>query len=132
MPRFTRPPFELGRNDPCFCGSGEKFRRCCGSSSVTRPPPSGVVVVDNYLSPAECAEWVALLDRHGSERLKVIDIDRTATGETARRYDDVTDFFCENLRRHQQGQPLLNYLAEKELGFPRPAEAAWAIGHSRP
>jgi len=50
--------------------------------------------------------------------------------QSARRYDDVTDFFCENLRRYQQGQPLLNYLAEKELGFPRPAEAAWAVGRS--
>ena len=24
----TRPP---GRNDPCSCGSGEKFKRCCGA-----------------------------------------------------------------------------------------------------
>ncbi len=50
--------------------------------------------------------------------------------QSARRYDDVTDFFCENLHRYQQGQPLLNYLAEKGLGFPRPAEAAWGAGQS--
>ncbi len=24
------PMFEIGRNDPCFCGSGLKFKRCCG------------------------------------------------------------------------------------------------------
>ena len=21
---------KLGRNDPCFCGSGRKFKKCCG------------------------------------------------------------------------------------------------------
>jgi uncharacterized protein len=30
----TRPFFEggtkIGRNDPCFCGSGKKFKKCCG------------------------------------------------------------------------------------------------------
>ncbi|MCX5855050.1 MAG: SEC-C metal-binding domain-containing protein [Deltaproteobacteria bacterium] len=20
----------MGRNDPCFCGSGKKFKKCCG------------------------------------------------------------------------------------------------------
>lgn len=24
---------KLGRNDPCFCGSGKKFKKCCGASS---------------------------------------------------------------------------------------------------
>ncbi|MDF1584392.1 MAG: SEC-C metal-binding domain-containing protein [Methyloprofundus sp.] len=23
---------KLGRNDPCHCGSGKKFKRCCMSS----------------------------------------------------------------------------------------------------
>jgi D-3-phosphoglycerate dehydrogenase len=39
--------------------------------------------------------------------------------QSARRYDDVTNFFCENLRRYTQSRPLLN-LVDKELGFPRP------------
>jgi D-3-phosphoglycerate dehydrogenase len=38
--------------------------------------------------------------------------------QSATRQDDITDFFCENLRRYQTGQPLLN-LVDKELGFPR-------------
>jgi hypothetical protein len=25
---------KLGRNDPCYCGSGKKFKKCC----LTRPP----------------------------------------------------------------------------------------------
>jgi len=42
-------------------------------------------------------------------------------GQSRRRIDQMTDFFCENLRRYQAGQPLLN-LVDKELGFPRRAK----------
>ncbi len=38
-------------------------------------------------------------------------------GQSARRIDDMTDFFCENLRRRLSGRPLLN-LVDKRLGFP--------------
>lgn len=41
--------------------------------------------------------------------------------QSARRYDDTTNFFCENLRRFQQGRRLLN-LVDKQLGFPVPVE----------
>lgn len=40
-------------------------------------------------------------------------------GQSARRIDDMTDFFCMNLKRYQSGQPLLN-LVDKRLGFPEP------------
>jgi len=38
-----------------------------------------------------------------------------------RRYDDVTNFFCENLKRYQSGEPLVN-LVDKRLGFPIPIQ----------
>jgi D-3-phosphoglycerate dehydrogenase len=38
-------------------------------------------------------------------------------GQSARRIDDMADFFCENLRRYQAGEPLLNHV-DKRLGFP--------------
>ena len=38
-------------------------------------------------------------------------------GQSASRIDDMTDFFCENMRRWLAGQPLLN-LVDKRLGFP--------------
>ncbi|MDX1963656.1 MAG: D-2-hydroxyacid dehydrogenase [Pirellulales bacterium] len=38
-------------------------------------------------------------------------------GQSARRIDNMTNFFCENLRRYQTGEPLLN-LVDKRLGFP--------------
>jgi D-3-phosphoglycerate dehydrogenase len=40
-------------------------------------------------------------------------------GQSARRIDAMTDFFCDNLRRYLAGRPLLN-LVDKRLGFPEP------------
>ena len=38
-------------------------------------------------------------------------------GQSARRISDMTNFFCENLRRYQKNEPLQN-LVDKRLGFP--------------
>jgi D-3-phosphoglycerate dehydrogenase len=45
--------------------------------------------------------------------------------QAARRESDVTDFFCENLRRYLAERPLLN-VVDKELGFPHP-DHAWIM-----
>src|SRR5712692_5711874 len=29
-----------GRNEPCPCGSGRKFKPCCGTTQAETPPPS--------------------------------------------------------------------------------------------
>lgn len=31
---FQRENPKIGRNDPCPCGSGKKFKKCCGASTV--------------------------------------------------------------------------------------------------
>lgn len=28
--QYHRPTPKIGRNDPCPCGSGSKFKKCCG------------------------------------------------------------------------------------------------------
>lgn len=33
---FTRPEHKAGRNDPCVCGSGKKFKHCCGRRSLRK------------------------------------------------------------------------------------------------
>ena len=42
-------------------------------------------------------------------------------GQRASRIDDMTQLFCENLRRYRAGEPLVN-LVDKQLGFPQPGE----------
>jgi D-3-phosphoglycerate dehydrogenase len=39
-------------------------------------------------------------------------------GQSRWRIDNMTMLFCENLRRWQSGEPLINYLTDKRLGFP--------------
>jgi phosphoglycerate dehydrogenase-like enzyme len=39
-------------------------------------------------------------------------------GQAAWRIDKMTELFCRNLRRWQDGLPLVNYLSDKRLGFP--------------
>jgi len=39
-------------------------------------------------------------------------------GQSARRIDNMTELFCRNLRRWQAGEPLINRLSDKKLGFP--------------
>ena len=43
---------------------------------------------------------------------------RTSAARRAWRNDKITDLFCRNLVRWKQGQPLINFLADKRLGFP--------------
>ena len=63
-------------------------------------------------------------------------------GQSALRIDNMTRLLRENLRRWQGGEPLVNYLADKSLGFPirdgkyplsgryRPASlVGWAFAH---
>ena len=33
-PRPRRGPPKVGRNDPCPCGSGKKYKKCCGGATV--------------------------------------------------------------------------------------------------
>ncbi len=29
--RKAKPTANIGRNDPCVCGSGKKYKKCCGA-----------------------------------------------------------------------------------------------------
>lgn len=31
-PLVKKPEMNLGRNDPCYCGSSKKFKKCCGAN----------------------------------------------------------------------------------------------------
>jgi tetratricopeptide (TPR) repeat protein len=39
-------PVKPGRNDPCPCGSGKKYKRCCGEQMPQPPPSSSAIPVD--------------------------------------------------------------------------------------
>ena len=96
------PTFKIGRNDPCFCGSGERFKRCCGATGQDRKPPHGVVVIEQYLSQEECRRLVELVNSRPSERLQVIDPDKTTAEALLRRYDDTRVTRRVDMTDHQE------------------------------
>jgi SEC-C motif len=42
----------VGRNDPCSCGSGLKFKKCCADKPVATPSPVPGVAWEDFLSTA--------------------------------------------------------------------------------
>lgn len=59
---FPDSGFPPGRNDPCYCGSGERYKRCCGTMGPDRPVPFGIGVRENFLTHEECQTLIALID----------------------------------------------------------------------
>ncbi len=51
-------------------------------------------------------------------------------GQSARRIDDSTDLFCDNLHRWLAERPLLNHV-DKQLGFPARRPGDWQHTHGR-
>ena len=42
---------EVGRNDPCPCGSGKKYKKCCGLNSTRRKFSAKVIGSDGNIHP---------------------------------------------------------------------------------
>lgn len=72
-PLIPDDAFPPGRNDPCFCGSGKRFKHCCGLRADQRPPPHGVGIAENFLSAQECRALVRLADTLEGQRYMVRD-----------------------------------------------------------
>jgi hypothetical protein len=72
-PLIPDDSFPPRRNDPCYCGSEERFKHCCGRKSAERPPPHGIDVVERFLTPHECGELIRLADTIEGERFKYRD-----------------------------------------------------------
>ena len=74
----------MQRNEPCFCGSGKKYKRCCGS----RPPGTQVVVFhDDYDELEELTNRVPDLIRAGQ-----LDDAEQVCRELKRRWPDMIDW----------------------------------------
>lgn len=87
-PSRYRPPFPPGRTERCFCGSGQRFKHCCGRTDPQRPPPHGIHIIEQFLPVEACRDWVRFAERQPSERLKVIERDPTQPDRMIRRFDN--------------------------------------------
>lgn len=59
----TGQPLKVGRNDPCPCGSGRKFKKCCALVEPPPPPPKarGEELFEQHLRDVDRV-WTFLCD----------------------------------------------------------------------
>lgn len=67
------PDFDPQDAERCFCGSGKAFCQCCGLRQDERPPPFGLVVIDDFIDKDFAADLVAFANSRPGARLMVID-----------------------------------------------------------
>jgi tetratricopeptide (TPR) repeat protein len=105
-----------GRNDPCGCGSGKKYKRCCGEAARTGPAPGDA-------TPAELNQLLALANagRHA-------DAERKARQLLARQADSGVLWSVLGLALWMQGKDALHALEQTAGLLPNDAEAHGNLG----
>lgn len=84
----VREPFDIGRNKPCFCSSGLRFKQCCGNNESNRKPPQGITIVENYLSALQCQEILEIAATQHTERIKAFDSSASTSEKIERSYSE--------------------------------------------
>jgi predicted 2-oxoglutarate/Fe(II)-dependent dioxygenase YbiX len=84
VPAPIRPLFQVLRNDPCPCASGERFRRCCGSVSPNRPIPHGIHITRNYLDTDTCERLLAHAAQQTTSPLRQLDREKSTAEHIVR------------------------------------------------
>lgn len=84
MADFKRPLFQPPRTEPCFCGSGKRFKACCGSMAEVRAAPHGVHILSNYLPVETCRQWTQHFEGQPRGPLAVHSLDDSAPERLAK------------------------------------------------
>ncbi|HSY29062.1 MAG TPA: SEC-C metal-binding domain-containing protein, partial [Burkholderiaceae bacterium] len=68
----TNMTMSPGRNDPCPCGSGKKFKKCCADKLDAYPDTPNVQVKRDAPTPSECDQLLTLFNagRHAEVESK--------------------------------------------------------------
>src|SRR5688500_10295670 len=78
---------KVGRNDPCPCGSGKKYKRCCGATQSS-----------TSLAESDAPGVVPLPDRRALER-NVADMTQALAGQEFRSPEEIDVYLQELLAR---------------------------------
>ena len=116
-----RPLPEPGRNDPCHCGSGAKYKRCCGQ--IPLPP----LQIDPELMLAEVlGHWPASrlrelpYDQLSVEALGAIGAEWVRRGDAARAVNLLEPLFVDIDRLDARAELAFDALADAYLRLGRP------------
>lgn len=118
--KINLKPEKIGRNDPCFCGSGKKYKKCCQKnveelSSVQRKGQTGQVIDWLLGDPEFRTQYEKELDKMSkapaefSESYKAVMEALVFQGKTGRQtfleyYIDRADLSDEERKRYQEWQ----------------------------
>ena len=114
----TRPEPAPTRNDPCLCGSGKRFKHCCGASGPDRPVPRQIHIVEDFVARTECEELLAFAAQQQAERLKLVDLEKTTEEQVVRKFDDSRVTLRVQVRARQAELNALVERAASELIAP--------------
>lgn len=120
-----RPLPEPGRNDPCFCGSGAKYKRCCAGRPMLELDPRAILptVVDQ--TPADALAGPVRAGRVPTDVLVQAASQRLARGELWNTVELLEPLFTGEIRRtDEHGGQALAVLCDVyfELGHNRKKE----------
>jgi tetratricopeptide (TPR) repeat protein len=121
---------KIGRNEPCPCGSGKKYKRCCQVLAAQSPPPMAIARdPDPEPSDELCPCCVERLERQA---------DRVADELCAGRLDQA-EALCQKLiadfPTEAEGLDLLSMILQERGERERALDLlrrASAIAHARP
>lgn len=82
-----RAKFHPSRTGPCFCGSGRRFKACCGSQAPNRALPHGIGLIRGFLDSETCKRWIEVLEVQERKPAKVVARDPGSDGAYAARVD---------------------------------------------
>jgi SEC-C motif-containing protein len=110
---------KIGRNDPCLCGSGRKYKRCCLTAPTLNPNP--VSTTANIADPVEgnddiCDCCIDALNERADRALDLI-LDGHVDAAEAMAHDLMLDF-----PQEVEGIDLLSMVSEVRGQRERAAE----------
>lgn len=99
---------EPGRNDPCFCGSGEKYKRCCADSPTLPLDPEHILPTVLDHTPTEALTRHVRAGRVPVNALVQVATQRYERGELWNTVDLLEPLFAGEIRRADEhhGQAL--------------------------
>ena len=113
-----------GRNDPCPCGSGRKFKHCCGVVSPAAPRVASVAATaSDNLPAAEIGALVALVDHN-----RLQDAEHRAVALLARHPAAAMLWKILSVALVRQGKDALQALRRTAELLPHDAEAHGNLG----
>ncbi|MEM1080688.1 MAG: 2OG-Fe(II) oxygenase [Pseudomonadota bacterium] len=103
IPPIVRDPFPPGRSEPCFCGNGLRFKRCCGQLGMFpgRPVPFGIGIVEHFVSNEDCDALCEHAAECSANWLEVVDVEKSTAEQVVRRMDDRRVTERVNMGEHQ-------------------------------